>query len=1337
MKWIYKFIFLFFSLVIFGQNEDPNYVVNFITVKEGLSHNYTTSIVSDQLYMKWIGTENGITKYNGYDFNYIKPSEAYKGLTNENIEVLFTDANDNLWIGTKSGGLSFFDIKKNTIQNFNSIIETKRDEDLRITAIAQDNEGLIWVGTWNKGVFVIDPIKAKLYRHFNYRTPVYSIKKDFEGKMWFTNGKILMMYSPETKKVKRKNFEYIISDILPDEKRNKTWISTTSTNNYLYSYQTESDKLDSLPTNVHSNFSKKLMLDHQNRIWIGTWGNGVHRSNKDLTSFKKLDVIRDSPGKIEGNYSTILSLHEDQNNIVWLSTVSGGIIKLQEENGFQNLAQNLSETNLKEKLNCYSVFKNNDFVFVGTLFAGVYFGKDFHQLSKLEAIEDIKINTFYEFDEKLFIGTAEGFHIFDLTTEELIFENNQIKKVTAFLVQEDNLYIGTQQNGIALVELKDLNNIEKYSIYNEKNNESSGLKSNRVTSIKSDQNQNIWVSTYKGLHLFNQQENLFVHHSKIIDQEVSINIINSLETVGSLLWLSTPNGLMKLNYKNNLLQFQEVIDKRSGLNSDFICASTLDNNLNLWISTHTEIVKYNKADETLTSYGETNGVKTSLFNNNSAFNYNNQSIIFGGIDNITYFNPKDIRDYNTTPKVVFTGLRVKNEEISYNKEQKNLTESLNYAQEINLDYKDDFFSIRFVANDFLGKLNIKYRYTLDGYQDQWVDLNGINEVNFASLQPGEYTLKVQASRDNQNWSEPSEIKISLAGSPWKSNLAYFIYFSILASIFGYFWWLNNYRLRLKNKLELAKLDEQKKIELTEAKLNFFTNISHEFRTPLTLIISPIKDLLENQNLSAEVNKKLSYIDKNTTRLLNLINQLLDFRKADYGLLKLKASYGNFVRFSNEVYLYFKEAAREKKIKYTFIYSQDEIRFPFDRNKLEIVLCNLLSNAIKYTQEKGEINLDLNVKENYCIIKISDSGIGIKARDVQKIFDRFFQIESANSAKMVGSGIGLSFSKKIIEIHHGEIYVKSKPNKGTTFIIKLPMNPETYGNQVDESFLTTDNIKAYNIEKNTKPVKSLEIKNTEKQQIMVVDDNSEILDYLRSVLEKEYDIIIAKDGEEGVEKALEEVPDLIISDVMMPKKDGIALCKELKTNINTSHIPIILLTARTSTVYEIGGLKNGADDYVTKPFNANVIKARISSLLENRDKLRSHFQNKIRFEPASDEVEKDSDPENSFIHKAMLLVEENLENEDFGIDTMVQELHMSRSSLFRKIKSLTGFSLSAFIRSVRLKKAAYLILTEEDITLKEVAFQVGFNTYKYFKNSFQKQFNCLPSEYKEKNINKLS
>lgn len=1326
------YIFLFITTIL-SQNNAENYVINFIGTKEGLSHNYVSNLVSDDLNMKWIGTENGITKFNGYDYEYIKPNEKYPGLLNENIEALFLDNESNLWIGTKSGGISYFDIKNNLIKDYNHLIDIANAGDLRITAISQDNSGNIWLGTWRGGVFVIDFKNDKLLEHFNYYQPVYSIKKDFKNNMWFCSGQRAFVFDDLSKKLKKHQFNVPITDILSDPSRNKVWIAPSGTDSKIYSYSYNTDSVDFIETGVKSNFSKKLSKDKQNRIWVGTWRQGLYRSNTELSNFKKINLVSNVSGKLKSNYNTILNIHHDVNNVTWISTAGGGVVKILEGNGFYNVHQNIKDSILKDFLNATCIYKNDSKIFLGTLSRGIHYGKNFENLEQIKEIGNIKINTIYQHNNLLFIGTAEGFWIFDLKTEKIIFKNEKIKKITSFLIDDSQLFLGTQQLGLAIVNLKDIDKIESYVFYSEKFNKDKKIESDRVTSIIKDKSNKIWVGTYNGIHLYDSEKKSFIHQSVLLKEKLPSVIINSMAIRNSKIWLATPNGLIKLKNFNNTLEVEKILTKKDGLNSDFICSITFDNQSNIWFSTHTEIVKYNYIKNVILSYGEINGIKSTSFNNNSFYNYNNDKIFFGGIDNVTYFNPSEIKNYKNTPEIIFTNLRVNNEIVNYSKGNNILNKNFNYATKITLSHKQDFFSTGFVVNDFLGNLNVKYQYTLEGNQKNWIDLQNRNEINFAGLTPGNYFLKVKASRDNQNWSEPKSLEIFLSSSPWKSPFAFVAYFLIVAFIIIFLVKSNNVKLKLKNNLEIAKIDKQKEIELTEAKLNFFTNISHEFRTPLTLIISPLKELLDSNDLPSKAYKNLSYIDRNTNRLLNLINQLLDFRKADHGLLKLEVSNGNFVRFSSEVYLYFKEAAKSKNIKYNFKATKEEIYFPFDRNKMEIVLCNLVSNALKYTSSGDKITIKIDQDDDFCIVSIKDTGIGMKSKDLNKIFDRFFQIKSANSARMIGSGIGLSFSKKIIELHYGSISVKSKVNEGTEFTLKLAMNPKLYEGSINENFMTTDNIKGYvkNIQPET--IDSLNIKSKE-HTILIIDDNPEILNYLKDILSDSYNIIDAENGVIGFNKASSEIPDIIISDVMMPEKDGITLCKELKTQITTSHIPIILLTARTSTVFEIEGLKTGANDYVTKPFDAKVIKARVESLLENRDKLRTHLLNKVRFEPTASEIALDTDTENTFITKAIILVEQNLDNSSFGIDTMVDELNMSRSSLFRKIKSLTGLSLSAFIRSIRLKKAAHLILTS-DLNLSQISYEVGFNDYKYFKTSFKKQFKCLPSKYSETFTNK--
>ena len=1337
MQKITLIFYLLLASVIYAQNDDANYVLEYITTNQGLPHDYVTSIISDDLNAKWIGTENGLTKYNGYDFENIKPGKNYKKLINENIEVLFKDDSNIIWIGTKSGGISSLDIKNNSIKNYNHLLNIVNSNNINVTAIASDNLGNIWIGTWEDGVFVINPKTNKLLKHIIINSVINCIIKDDNSNMWISFYQTLSKYNLSG--VNRASYQMgtSISDIILDTKRNKIWIGTSNKNTKLYFYDFKTQKIKSIETGVNTDFYKTLSLDSKNRLWIGTWGKGLYRSNNDLSKFTKIELVSLNSEKISSNYRTILKVHHDKNNQIWVATANGGVIKLIEGKGFNNANRKINLATINGDLNFTAIYKGKNSLFVGTLNNGLYIGTDFTNLKLINEIGLTKIIALYEHENKLYIGSKNGFYIYDIALNKIIFSNKKILKATAFYVDRTNtLFIGTQQSGIAIVELKDIKNNQAYSFYSDAKKGKYKIENNRITSIKEDSKGNIWIGTYNGLHLYNKSEIKFSAKSLMINDKLPSVIINSIAINNDNIWLATPSGLIKLVYKNKKLTIKEELTKDDGLNSDFICAVTFDAKSNIWLSTKTEIVKYDEKIRSFISYGGNDGIKTTSFNNRSFFNFENNLIFFGGIDNITYFNPNKISDTYTLPEVVFTNLRVNNSIIQYSvdeDEHEIIDKNFSYVDKIQLSHNDNFFSIGFFTNDFSGKLNTKYRYKLEGYQNNWLDLQNQNEINFAGLNNGEYILKVSATRDNQNWSKPKSITIEILNSPWKSAWAIIIYIILILLSLYYILKFYKNQLKLKNNLEIARNDKEKEMELSELKLNFFTNISHEFRTPLTLIISPLNELMESSDISSKVAKKLSVIDRNANRLLNLINQLLDFRKSEFGLLQLNVSQGNIVRFSKEVYLYFNEMAKSRDIKYKFKHIDEEIIFPFDRNKIEIVLCNLLSNAIKYCNPGDKITIEIEKKNEYCIISVKDTGLGMEADYLDKIFDHFFQIKSAESSKMIGSGIGLTFSKKIIQLHQGSIEVKSKKNVGTEFIIKLPLNVKYNEDEIDTSFINTDNIKAYNTKWDGNQNENLNI-NTKENSILIIDDNPDILDYLKDILSESYTVIVAKNGDEGFAIASAEIPDLIVSDVMMPGKDGITLCKELKSQIITSHIPIILLTARSSAVFEIQGLQTGADDYVTKPFNPIIIKARIASLLENRKKIRALLLNKIQFEPTLKEIEKDSNTESAFIHKAIILVENNMQNSSFSIDNMVDELNMSQSTLYRKIKSLTGLSLTSFIRSIRLKKAAHLILID-DLNLSQIAYEVGFNDYKYFKISFEKQFKCLPSKYKEKMTNK--
>ncbi len=1317
-----------------SQENEINYITTHFGSRQGLSNNYVTTIVSDQQNTKWIGTENAITKYNGYEFDYIRISKKYPELKNENIETLFVDSSNRLWIGTKGGGVSVLDIEKNTIKNFNHLIDPNNKSDQRVLSIAEDTQENIWIGTWGNGIFVINTTTNTLVRHFSTTCLVYTILKDTYGHMWFGNYNILTRFNPLTNTITEFPIESEITDLINDTYRNKIWVGTAgNTNTNIYGFNHNNQKIDSIKTGIETNFARYLAIDQENKLWIGTWSNGLYISDPNLKKFTKLNLQNIDIRKENINYETILDIHIDKNNIIWLSLAfGGGVIQIIPKRGFKNAYKEINNTMIRKDCNIQSLYKNSEKLWVGTLESGLFVGDDFSSLEMIESKDHKK--AIYRYKDKLFVGFEEGYIIYDATTQKELFRYPAIERVTSFLIdKKERLWIGTEHDGIAMVALKDSKRSDQYTYFHDGGTGNFKLNNTDViTEIKSDDENNIWVGTQNGFHLFEEKTQSFLHHTSLFDEKLPSTIVNSIHFNDGIIWIGTANGLLKLKFVENQLILNKIYTTTDGLNNNFINAITSDNDGNLWLSTTTEIVKFIRAQNVFINYGEADGVKTSSFNQKCVFNDQGNQIFFGGIDNVTYFNPKEITTTQIKPEVIISKVIIDNQHVtpgSSINDRVILHQNINSVDQVVLTHQEKSILISFGLNDYLGELNSNYKYRLEGFQEDWIDLKSRNQINFTGLPSGKYRLHIIGSRDNRTWSAAKTLKLVIKPSPFLSGWAYAAYASLFLCLTGLLYMIKVRQDQLKHTLKIAKIEKEKETKLTEAKLRFFTNISHEFRTPLTLIVSPLTELLDNKNLPESVVEKLIIVQKNADRLLNLVTQLLDFRRVDHDLFTLNTRTDNFADFAYEVFLYFKELAVSQRIAYTFHSDDEDISFPFDKNNMEIVLCNILFNAFKNTTEGDHISLTVTKDEGCCMITIKDSGKGIEKKELDKIFDRFYQIKASESAKIIGSGIGLAFSKKIVELHQGTITVNSVPKTGSEFIVTMTLSP-AYSERITQN----DNIilkpepgnKRYDLEKNDNiPEKT----DATKSSILIIDDNEDIRKYLRSLLSDTYKIDEAKNGSIGFEKAITLHPDVIICDVMMPVKDGLSVCNDLKKQIATSHIPIILLTARSSAFFELEGLETGADDYITKPFNPTIIKAKIASILSNRKKLKVYLQNKVRFEP-NDEDMQYYDEEERFIQQAIELIEDNLQNNEFGIEHLVDKLHMSQSSLYRKIKSLTGLSLTAFIRSVRLKAAGKIILTS-NAKLSHVAYEVGFNDYNYFKKSFKNHFDCLPSEYRNK------
>lgn len=1329
-------LLLLFNAVEFSTAQtqsNEEFSIDYIDVRKGLLSNFVTKTISDGDNFKYFATEGGVSKYDGYGFIGFRPSKEFPELENENIETLFKDASNNIWIGTKGGGVSVLDSRSNQISSLNPVFFSNPTKKLRVISINQGEDGNIWIGTWSNGVYVLDPEEKKLITHYPLTVPVYKIIRDQHNNIWFISGNFLHKYDPSESRLLKFKAKHLLFNFIEDKSRNKLWMVGNSGKDVkLESFDYETQAVTEHPINLRARFIKSIAIDQKQRLWLGSWGDGLFISDAEVSKFEKINTNPQGGTFDNVNYSIILDIDIDKNGVAWLATSHGGVLILYPNKGFRLISGNGGEGQIDQ--NIMTLYKDeSNKLYKGTLTEGLFAKGNEGQFEKIDAIINAKINVIYEKGNTLFIGTAEGMYIVKNKDFDKAFRVFPKEKVTTILLDSQNrIWIGTQQGGLKMSDYSRDPLLENFKVYSETENERI-LDNNRISHVKEDAFGNIWLATYAGINLYDATNDRFLNQSSLLRDNFSSVIINDLHLSRNKIYLGTPTGLGILNYKEGKLALEDFYDRNNGLMNDFICAIEEDQKGTIWLSSTTSITKYQADLKNFINYDREDGVMINSFHIASSMVDRKGILYFGGSNGVITFNPTEISDDFKIPEVVFTQLVVNNKLLEVGEEvdgQVVLKESIQNTDNIELGYAQNHLSLSFAANDFFGPDNITYAYKLSGLSEDWITLGVKNEINFTGLSSGKYELLVKASRNNQDWSAEKKLGIVIAVPPWLSWYAFLLYFLFVVGLLVLVKYISTRQARLKAELRIIQIEKEKEHELNEAKITFFTNISHEFRTPLTLILSPVTELLESFNLEVIVKEKLELIETNSKRMLNLINQLLDFRKSEHGLLKLKLTHSDLISFSREVFHSFKSMAAKKKMSYHFHSNVEEFLMDFDRDQMEIVICNLLSNAFKYTKLQGLVNLEVELLDNKLLLKVSDNGIGLSEENKDRIFNRFFQVQHSDAAQMIGSGIGLAFSKNIVDLHGGVISVESQLQVGTTFVVELPILAEDESRAMDRQRMRTHQKEGLHedLDFESEAI-SLSTKNQKANAILVADDNEDIRKYLSALLEADYEILEAGDGLEALSIIHREMPDLIISDVMMPNMDGIKLCHEVKNQISTSHIPVILLTARTSLDYELEGLQTGAEDYITKPFNPGIVRTKIANILENRKKLREHFHNKVRFAPNTLEVQ-ESNLDSEFIDKAIQLVNDNLQNEEFGIELMVDQLFMSQSTLYRKIKSLTGLSLTGFIRSVKLKKAGQLIL-QTDMKLSQVAHEAGFNDYKYFKKSFELQFGCLPSGYKSK------
>ncbi|WP_324679053.1 two-component regulator propeller domain-containing protein [Hymenobacter sp. GOD-10R] len=1376
-----------------GQNTAPeDFRFEHLTVDLGLAHSDAMAVVQDKAGFIWVGTNRGVDRYDGYHLKqYILPINNRDGISANRIMVLHLAPNGRLWVGSERAGLSTYDPTADRLLRFDeqqvpAAYRTlfRRLSQASITALTSDKQGRLWVGTEHEGLFVL--AFNSQHQLESLRQPpgpagstndydVSSLVADTEDKIWVGSPSYgLRVIWPESQTLAAETTA-ITGNIraLHLDRRGDLWVGTEKQVFWISSANRRLVRqLAAHPQSQLYSQLQSLLLDSFGRLWVGTtyglyvWEAGTATGDSlPLRATHPTLLLPDNGEPFSISAERIHQMYEDHNQIVWLCTSAGG----------------LNKVDLRQKP----------------------FSQLRRQQSSQATLPTNYVNTIYKEESRdiLWFGTRNGVSAYDLkhkTYRNYLNQTgtrNPISVDVATILQASNgsLWFGTRGHGLS--QLTRRGGQEHISTYS-KVADDVDLTGASVENLAEDRFGTVWVATFFSGLVRMSQDGKFLGSYRVNNSKLPTNHFTYLlyDRQHDVLWASTNDqGLLKLRATPDSLlllqQFKHTPGSKDGLRVDYVWPLLLDRLGTLWIGTiggglhqlttdaqgrevvhsyakwlpesdvesiladeegnlwigGTGLYRFTPSTRQHIRYDVADGLQSNAFKIGAAARAQDGTLYFGGINGISYFQPHAIQPNPYPPVVQITGLRIANKLVAVGQEHNGrvvLTQPLSTPQIVTIKASENDFSVEFVGLNFANPQKNRYAYRLVGFNQEWVyPAPGQRTASFTTLPPGQYTFEVKASNGEGMWSKKAATLKFDVQAPWyKTGLAYLVYAVVALSGIALYRRIEMAQQALKNRLVLEQFKTEKEKELTNLKLGFFTNVSHELRTPLTLILGPVEEIIRSQGPVVDLRGKVLLVQKQTRKLLDLVNQLLDFRKVETGNVPLRASHGDAVHFLTEMHAIFRLKAQERKVEYLLDVPAEPVLLYFDHSKLEIVLTNLLANAFKYTREKGQIGLSATVvgnpggeavfsegelAGNYLSISVCDTGVGIKAEELEHIFDPYYQASHTNTLRMAGTGIGLSLARQFAERHGGQLTVASTPGAGTTFELRLPfgqqhLRPEDI--QLEDPTLHPTSEEAFSLE--AEELLGEAAVPVGPPRLLVVEDNDEVRQYLQQLFEPDYEVLTAEDGIDGWEKALSELPDLIISDVMMPRSDGLELCKRLKQHPKTAHIPVLLLTARTAETHELEGLGMGADDYVSKPFNPTLLQAKITTLVRNRRKLHEFYQRQILLEPTEVVI---ADADKQFLENAMNAVEKHLSNPEFSVQVLAREVGMSLSVFYRRIKSITGQTVVEFIRDVRMKRAAQL-LASTPMRVSEVAFQVGIEDPRYFRKTFQKIYNVTPSDY---------
>lgn len=1332
------FLFLFCSLlnlVSFAQQT----AWQSISIAEGLSQGMVYDLMQDKEGFIWVATKDGLNRYDGYNFK-VYTHDPYNpfSISGNTCTTLLQDTKGRIWIGTEKDGLNLFDTRtqrfyhaqiadKNQKNAGNySIINIKEDSFSNIWVITDDPDKIYTItsteslpeksdfSAWiqeaifdrnltkflSDGHYMRSQYSYSLYRnHPNHPTANTilttvgrvgpPIIQDNKGRFWVFRDDLIECWDKiGVKKISNFFDKATITNLLSDGS------IAIANKEHLWIFEPDSLlKLNAL--DAKSAFAPipngrnvtRIIQDNSGNLWLGTGGFGLLKFNPLTRQFRSYlpdhspaMLWQDHQGRnyVHGNFNPTyqyFQLNTNENSIIPLP------IKIADKTFVHQYL-------MQDK-------KGNFWIMYGIIgrfekFLAKY-SKDWQLVKEYPIPQSELIRGLYKLkiheDEKgnIWLGMTDGnlwkFAPMDETFTAFSFKNllpqNGSTVETFAMYQDINhvLWIGTQKG---LIKITNLQGRPQFSIYKNNTNDRKSLSNDFVSGMIDDP--------------FQPQK---------------------------YLWLSTKGGgLERLDKQNNTF---DHFSEKEGLPNKVVYGVLVGDDNNLWLSTNRGISRLNPKTLIFSNFNKSDGLQEDEFNTDSYFKANSGELLFGGINGLTIFKASEINSKKTEPQVKLIGLKVNNKTIEPTDENSIIDNSIEYLQKLNLAHDENLVTLEFGLMEYTNSAKNRFRYRLKGIDKDWIDAGTTRFANYAQLPAGNYTFQVMGTANGEIWSKPVELHIIVSPPFYATWWAYLLYFVLISYIIYRFYQNQLNRVRLQTQLFYKDKEAERLTELDTIKTQFFTNISHEFRTPLTLLLGPIGTLLTKYPQETV----LPLMQRNAYRLLNLINQLLDLGKLESKEMQLNLQKGDLAKFIGILASSFSSLAENKQIGFEVNIQPKSYIADFDADKVEKIITNLLSNAFKFTPRGGKINLVAEhsdaSSDKLWRITISDSGIGIAPDKLDKIFDRFYQVESNTSRNYEGTGIGLALVKELVKIMHGEIRVESTIGKGSTFFVEIPFE------RVEADDALTDFHVSRQLFNKVNSASETQSYNPDKNQqtLLLVEDNEDLRLYIRSVFEETYQVIEAIDGQDGLEKAIELTPDLIISDLMMPRMDGFEMCRTLKSDEKTSHIPIIMLTAKAEVEHRIEGFNLGADEYLVKPFNRAEIIARVQNLLEKQARLQAFFsQYIVTLQP---DTKKALSVEDTFMLKIKQITEAHLSDSGFGVEQFSREIGMSQSQLLRKMKAISNKTVIEFLKDYRLERAAQLI-RQNTGTIAEIAFAVGYENPSYFTKSFQEKFGVLPSDY---------